>query len=487
MATDANIQLRDTRDRLIELLGLGKTYPLQDLPVRGEQLKVAFKTTAQIPIEDSQRGVTYQLFDRDKKPVGLPVEGNGGQLTLETPPVKEDITYRILATQKTTGLQAYLHDLAAVTVGLDTTLKARILAQALDPALYQPADVDPRLVDYRSVVRVQVDATQQGVSYRLIKGPGVANGPEISEQEVPGNLDRIVLQAKQDAIVEDMEIRIRATKTFEASENRAPDIDLLDVKLPLRVRARTDVPVAVAPSPPVVGYGQDATITIGQTQASVTYRLYVHRILDGEYVHGATKDPVIPVKMEGEPVQVRKPSQPALWVDPPGYAVAGEAKQGNGGDLTLTLKGPIDDSLVIVRAEKSHDAPVGKKIASAVQLEQPAVVLVRPDPGPLVSVEKIPIAPGTEYRVVVKGTQGGVKYQLMDSKGPVGNPGYDYNDRGIGTTRIEVDFVMDSKGPADVWLPTGPVQPPITFTIEATKVLTGLTAVLKSTAEVKVK
>src|SRR5208283_1048375 len=115
MATDANLQLRDARDRLIELLGLGKTYPLQDLPVRGEQLTVAPNVATQIFIDDSQPGVIYQLFD-GKNPVELALEGNGARLGLKTPPITEDITYRILARKLGTGLQAYLHQSATVAV-----------------------------------------------------------------------------------------------------------------------------------------------------------------------------------------------------------------------------------------------------------------------------------------------------------------------------------------------------------------------------------
>ena len=474
MATDANLQLRDARDRLIELLGLGKTYPLQDLPVRGEQLKVASKATAKIPIDDSQPGVTYQLFDRDKNPVGSPLEGNGAALILETPPITEDITYRILARKLGTGLQAYLHQSATVAVGLDTTLKARVTnARTLDPAIPQPADSDPRIVAYGADVAVQVDATQDGVSYRLIQGPGVGNEPEkvISEQDVTGTLGSIVLGAKPDAIVEDMDIRVRATRTFQPADGQPATTDsaLLNVVLPLKVRARTDVPVAVAPSP-VVGYGQDAAIKIGQTQASVTYRLYGRRILDGEFVHGETKDPVITAKTDGDSVQVRfhPPSRPAIWADPPGYAAAGDAQSGNGGDLTLTLKAPVDDSLVIVRAEKSHDAPGGTKIPSAVQLEQAAVVLVRPDPARALRLRVFADDSKSSRSMQVSGGQPGVFYHFRSDPGgtDIALPAYfhkrdeadDRFNKGLGQLAIEVDLAIATDPPTGS-LPRRPAAP----------------------------
>ena len=124
-------------------------------------------------------------------------------LVLETPPITEDITYRILARKLGTGSQAYLHQSATVAVGLDTTLKARVTnARALDPAIPQPADSDPRIVAYGADVAVQVDATQDGVSYRLIQGPGVGNEPEkvISEEDqVTGTLGSMSLrEARRD-------------------------------------------------------------------------------------------------------------------------------------------------------------------------------------------------------------------------------------------------------------------------------------------------
>jgi hypothetical protein len=447
---------------LIELLGLGKTYPLQDLPVRGEQLTVAPNVATQIFIDDSQPGVIYQLFD-GKNPVELALEGNGARLGLKTPPITEDITYRILARKIGTDLQAYLHQSATIAVGLDTTLKARVLdAPALDPAIHQPADGDPRIVAYGADVTVQVDATQDGVSYRLIQGPGVGNEPEkvISEQDVTGTLGNIHLRAKPDAIVEDMDIRVRATRTFQPADGQPATTDsaLLNVVLPLKVRARTDVPVAVAPSP-VVGYGQDAAIKIGQTQASVTYRLYVHRILDGEFVHGETKDPVILVKTEGDPVQVRfhPPSPPAIWADTPGWVTAGDAQSGNGGDLTLTLKGPVDDRLVIVRAEKSHAAPGGTPIPSAVQLKHSAVVLVRPDPARALRLRVIADDSKSSRSMQVSGGQPGVFYRFRSDPGgtDIALPAYFHKrdeanvrlNKGLGQLAIEVDLAIATDPP----------------------------------------
>src|SRR5882762_10159417 len=92
--------VRSARDRLIDLLGIGDSYPLTDLAVAADQLKVAFGTTAKIRIEDAQVNVSYQLYDPKGKPLGSAREGDGSTLMIETPKVAEDVTYRIRATKK---------------------------------------------------------------------------------------------------------------------------------------------------------------------------------------------------------------------------------------------------------------------------------------------------------------------------------------------------------------------------------------------------
>lgn len=141
--TERNIQIRDARDRLIDLLGLGETNPLRDLPVRNERLTVPLDNAARIPVDNSQLDVSYQLFDRDNKPAtrteggrqfNVEEDGTGDTVLMETPPIQEDVTYRVLARKVVTGPEAYLHESAMIKVGLDTSLDAEILAPLLDPA-----------------------------------------------------------------------------------------------------------------------------------------------------------------------------------------------------------------------------------------------------------------------------------------------------------------------------------------------------------------
>lgn len=81
-------------------------------------------------------------------------------------------------------------------------------------------------------------------------------------------------------------------------------------------------------------------------------------------------------------VQVRRPMVPETWQDPADYDPAGDARPGNGGALEIGLAPLDEDTLVIVQAVKEHQVLAGRGIPSSIQLEQPALVLVRPNPVP---------------------------------------------------------------------------------------------------------
>jgi hypothetical protein len=449
--TITHIHVRDARDRLIDLLGIGQTYPLRDLAVRDEQLTVAFNTSAKVPIEPSQRGVVYQLHNSNNKPVaGAEAQGNGDQVIIETPKIQEDITYTIYAKKLLTGRDTYLRETATVKVGLDITLQAWIRnAPPLDPASENPALTDPRIVHYGASVEVELKNSQEGVDYRLVSFEDTSPGTDPKETEVSvaavrGDLRNIVLRSK--AMVEDTDIRIRATKVFDPSENRASQTALLDIVLPLKVRANPALPVAVEPS--IVNFNQQATITIANTQRSARYQLYIRKIPDRDFVHTtipATE--VVKVSVAGKPeVQVRKPPRSETWNTPGGYRALGELQPGSGGDLRFTVSNLTDDSLVIVQARKEHQATA--VVSSTMQLEQTTVALVRPNPAPGLKLQALAAA-GT---LQASGGQPGVFYYFridpngQDLAAPVYFHKRDDDDqslnKGIDQLAIEIDFVM---------------------------------------------
>ena len=151
-----HIYLRDTRDRLLDLLGLGETYPVRDLPV-GERLKVPYGSGAKIPVPASQRDCVYSLWSRaHETPVTrasggaaapCAAHGTGGTILIESPGITESTGYRIRALRETTGRWDYLHEVPEITVGLDTRTLARVLTGAwLDERLDAHAASDARVV-----------------------------------------------------------------------------------------------------------------------------------------------------------------------------------------------------------------------------------------------------------------------------------------------------------------------------------------------------
>jgi hypothetical protein len=247
---------RAARDRLIDMLGIGKTYPLRDLDVRDERLMVPINATAKVPIEISQSDVLYSLYTRDDKPVHragqVPAESRWQRRNIDPgdahdrwktsltgfgPPrseqqnlIKESVTY--------------LHQPATVKVGLDVFLEAEILnAELLDPSNESARISDPRIIDYGSRADVQIKESQEGVDYRLVtfeKKNGTTQPVEVglSDEPVRGTRGDILLRSR--AIHEDTDIRIRATKTFDSAEGRPDQTDLLEVVLPLKSQGEPD-------------------------------------------------------------------------------------------------------------------------------------------------------------------------------------------------------------------------------------------------------
>ncbi|HUT46928.1 MAG TPA: hypothetical protein VMX36_11630 [Sedimentisphaerales bacterium] len=510
-------------------MGLGQTYPLRDLAVRDEKLTVAFNTIAKIPIEDSQKGVLYQLHHKHElvkrtegaeEESGVPVEasGNGETIYLETYKIQDDITFEILAKKQQSSREAYLHQTATVKVGLNAALRAWIPnVPCLDPTLESPPDTAPRIVDYNATVEVEIDNSQEGVDYKLVYFKEVENvfdpvEVELSKEKVRGNLSNITLLTQP--ISEDTDIWIRATKIFDPSENRAVQTTLLHTVLPLKVRANPALPVSVDPTP-IIDYNNPATIKIAETQQSTNYQLYIRPIPDREFVHKVVPDiEVIKVSVEGEPdVKVRKPAREGVWITPEGYAEWGDAQQGTGGELELKVGPLTDDSLVIVQAQKYHQASpepqTAQRVPSAVQLEQAAVVLVRPDPAPPLRVKVLVEGAQTSGDMQVFDGQPGIFYYFRQT--PEGKefewPAYFHKsddcdeslNKGLEQLELEIDFVVaadpfpgkvsDSANLAQVapeppLLQTGRLPTGTTLHIRAVKAQTSVATPLEHTANI---
>jgi hypothetical protein len=438
--------VRAARDRVIDLLGLGETYPLQDPEIRDEKLTVPVEETAKIPIAPGQSDAEFGLYSRDEKPVdgAVAVRGTGGVTLLETPPIIEDVTYKVLARKLDSQRQAWLHETPTIKVGLDASLGARILSSLLDPRIENPGDALPRITDYRQPVEVEVDDGQEGVDYQLVEVRD-AGEVELSASDVGGlGPDKsIVLQSLP--LAEDTRIRIRATKTFDQADERDPQSTLLDIVLPLAVRA--DRGAEVTAGAPVIPFGASTPVTIAGSQESAEYRLWGRTLADADFVYGDAGSDLLRVAVEGQPdVQVLPP--PDLGGVPEGYRALGEWQPGNGSDLHFDV-GPLEeDTVVIAQARKTH----WDDGTSLVQLAQAAVALVEPDPTVELALE-VPVTARTmKEQVSVAGGDPGVFYILR--RGATGadreppayfhqlDPAHPDQNKGVGLLRIEGDFVL---------------------------------------------
>jgi hypothetical protein len=507
------LQVRDARDRIIDLLGFGRTYPLRDLGVP-DQIVVTPLTRAKIAIDFSQRDVLYELHDRATgAPIldaGAPivVEGTGGPIELVTPPINVDVSYRILAVKRDgaqtidqrreawlrTGASPSRNTAIRVIEGVDSSLVASIRLPVLDSGIDNPRPTDARLGDWGVQAEIEVLESQEGVTYQLIENAKDLSDPAkdrvVSAQPVVGTSGTITLRTKP--IAEDVDLRIRASKVIGTAPNTVTRTGILDLVLPLRVRANPAIPAQLVP--PVVAYGGAAVVRLDTTQASAAYRVYRSRVRDRDFVFDtAPSVPTIDVAGDGRTVRVQRPAKPSPWQDLPGFAPAGDATPGTGGTLNLAIGAPgTDDVFLIVQATKRHQTgPLGTgsaEIASSVQLDGALALLVRPDPAPALRLEVTLASGATTGSLLVGGGQPGVFYEfrLDGNPQPIGLPAYVHQrddqsaqlNKGIEQLRLEVDAVVARDQPA----PTTSLAttPPATPLVDTAKLPAGSVLVVQA-------
>jgi hypothetical protein len=459
--TTHNIPSRSARNRIIDLLGIGDTYPLTDLNVVADQLKVPFDGIAEIPIEHAQAGFKYQLCDPSGQSLGgaFQKDGNDTRLMIDSPNVSKDVTYRIQVTKHALGhttLAAqtgprYLDEHAPVKVGIDSTLAVSFKEPhpLLFATIRDPIHSDPRIVPYGTVVDIQVDNTQKGVEYSLeLNGNAQTSG-------IFGDLKSIVLQAP--AMHEDSVIKVRATKHFHHHENRADETTLLDASLYLKVMANPKLGVSIVPSA-IIAYQGDTELTVSASQKSTQYRAYMRKIADTDFVRGPTDADVVTVTVnKTTDVQVQQPTLCAPWQTPDGYSRPSEEFiPGTGADIQFKLQAMADDSLFIIEAIKEHQLnindPESEIIRSSISLLQAAAVLVQPDPTRELTL-RIPISDANSGDCLkVSGGQPGVFYSFHPlPDGPeFPLPAYFHqrdgqqitHNKGVDQLGVEIDFVI---------------------------------------------
>lgn len=500
MSSASSRRFRGARNALIDALGLGETYPVQDLPVSCEPPVVPFGSVARVELADSERGVVYRLRDqeggalpRSAAPQG---DGTGETLAIETPRVEEDATFTVLAA-KPSGRTARLLATGSVKVGLDAALPVALL----------PAGGGPHVIDHAAGVTVQIEHSQEGVDYRLVQLPPRSRA---APDDVAAMAADVVLSVGGTAVggtggpiqllsaplTEDLEIRVRALKTFGGGRNaRPPQTTLLTGKLPVFVRP--DRKLKVSAKPPIVDHAAGAVLQIAGSQAGVAYLAQARAIADPEFDRAEPPPPeALPVTAPQGAVRVR-PASPGASFDR-----RGAPAPGTGATLALPLPPLIADSLFGVEASKAHvGGPAG--LTSTVVLEARAVVLVRPSARPPLRLEAT-LAADTLVRLRALGGEAGVFYALTpagESK-PLGalylhkidalDP---RSNKGTGQLAIDVDWVVASdearpastaaSPPSAPALDVAPARPlPAEFAVGARRAQTGLKADLAAVARI---
>lgn len=472
-AIPRHLYVRDARDRILDLLGIGETFPLRDVRLRETSVTVDYDTPSVIRIEPGQLGVLYVLYEGESQ-VQPPssVVGNGGLTTLPVPPLTKDRIFRVRATKMGRSERSvFLLQSASFKVGLDIGLRAYLLGTpTLNPALVEAPDTAPRITDYGSMVSVRVAASQAGASYSLLYTDG--NGAAVTTPQVPGTGGDIDLSTGP--VTEDTQIRIRVRRTFDPLEGRSDLEALLKVVLTLAVRANPSVAVSlVAGSPagsPIVDPTKAAAAAVRSSQRGVEYSAYVRPLRDPDFGFGTGSSPIVvdsfiraeipgSADVPEHPVFVRRPPRTSPFRIQSGYVPRGSPRIGNGELLQLDLDLIQEDSIVVIQAAKQHRDPKTGEIlgSSTVQLEQAVVTLPRPAPVPELTLTVSPATPGSGARLLVSGGQPGVFYHFRAGPGApeLGLPAYFHRvdeqdaqqNRGLDQLRVATDFAITRTPP----------------------------------------
>ncbi|CCD92152.1 hypothetical protein BRAO375_1920032 [Bradyrhizobium sp. ORS 375] len=451
------LRLREARNRMLDALRLGETYPVRDLPVPNERLTVAFNDTAAIKVESSEKGVDYGLRNKTGDALGAVVKGTGSAVVLTTPPIRDDITFTIHA-RAPSGREADLLETAGVKVGLDASLAAILL----------PADgPSPRVLDYNAAVTVRLPASQDGVDYRLVRFAGgdpahpddVAAAAQddivsLGNQTVRGTGGPIELPSKP--LQADTEIRIRATKTFDAALARPPQTNILAIRLRVYVKANPDLVLTPEPGA-IVDYQAVPKIKLAAAQSGVDYRAVIWPLPDAAFAQGAAAGPgLLAVPVPSQPdAMIRLPSLAAdPSVVPQGFTLGIDWQPGGNADLRLTLPAATADSVIAIAARKAH-ATGTASFSSWIWLRQMPAVLVRPNPRPELGVTVTLAGQASDGAMTLAGGQPGVFYTPRTNPA-AGNilPAYVHQrspddpnaSKGIGALELEVDFAVTREG-----------------------------------------
>ena len=376
-----HLKVRSARDRVIDLLGFGRTYPLRDIPLPSV-IHVPSGVNARIPLEYSQPGVTYELRERKSGAAikgSKPVGGTGEGIELIAPAIDQDIGFRVFAVKEESQpsnrprRETLLAGIIQVIEGLDASIDAQLKLPVLNPVVDNPKPTDARVGDFGVQAELVILESQVGAQYEIIEHTTTPkDAPQVlSKAAVFGTGGVLLLQTQ--ALNEDIDLRVRA--------RRGDKTIIFNDILPLRVRPDARVSTQVIQSE-----GQPGLL-IESSEARFEYELFVRPILDDEFFLDKNKE-----------VRVRtpEPSAQASLTDL-GFVSSGKRGPGTGGSMQL-LAGPVtEDVFVAVQLTKRHEVgPLGQgseTLPSQTPLAQPQAVFLPPKSSVVAQVRLPPLNP----------------------------------------------------------------------------------------------
>lgn len=472
---DNHIKTLISQNHLIDLLGIGLTYPIRNLPVKPKNRKVAFDETTFIEIYSSEPNTTYTLHNQDDEPFPGPPRsavGNGKKLEIETPKITDVTHFKVLATKKTNDgqeISTYLIPARplVVQVGLDAGIEIK---------LKDGTDTYP----FNSQITIEIPLSQEGVLYRLTD-----DKKNILSDPVLGN--RSVITITSIPVREDTQIIVRAVKPN--NPNNPPPMSQwedLETRLP-RILILPDTGLEIKFGNPIpLDFNSATNIEISNTQKSTSYQVFTYLLDDEDYVHNRVTPVNGPDILSFKPaetprVKVRIPSLPTNWNLPAPFRKLGSKRNGTGSKLTIAIPKQKEDILIIVLAEK-------KETGLRRTLEQVKMALIKPNTSLSMTPQGTPVPKGQITTIRVQSSQAGIIYQLRNNANTknVGKAGYHHKNKGIGAARIGLDHVVGIFDTTSALMHTNKLSATTQFKVVAIKAASSVKALMDNDVSVEV-
>ena len=457
---EAHHEFRTARNRLIDCLDIGYTYPLPDLPVFPESNTYYQEEQPLIFVDHTEKDVWYLLWYKDQEegqwnPTEARLRSPGGQIQLFAPPLYQDalVYYRIEARKFIKGytLQGWLAEELIIYIGVNKNLN-----------IHFGEGAKTVLIDYNTTATAILKESQDSITYQLFADE---TGEMAISSKQFGNGKDLPIQVDPDPdpeenFKEDLEtIFVQAYKDLDQDEEPDDPEHIFMIPTDLNIQVRPNPAVTFTPEYQIVDFLGKATLEIPKPQSSAAYRVGTLELpFDAfSFEPPASWNFLTALNEQEEPVYIRADflyDGPFLEGDP------------------LQTSELAEDSLLFVEAYKEN--------GSAQLLHPKAVVLVRPKPTVSIQWPQSPVKAGELAHIILTKTQKGVHYQLyLEEDGeqiPVGKPGYHFEDRAIETMRIGIDLLLDHDSEEELYLPTGVLETVgnYTFHIFAIKTRTGV-------------